>query len=176
MRTLCEEYEGVSKSFRTGHLERELQMVQLSTIQCSCIAILWVSLVSFAAVTLYVASQQVFIFVSVHFVIDSVRKLLDIPTYFIFSTSLHCRQMRDLRFWWLWRFKTWFFWFVTPCINVVDVYSCVWSYMIFHNLMLSAISSDNFGCLHNKVTTLGTCEKWYRKPASITDDVSMNWD
>jgi hypothetical protein len=40
-------YEGVSNIFRTG-LERELQMVQLSAIRCSCIAILWVSLVSFA--------------------------------------------------------------------------------------------------------------------------------
>jgi hypothetical protein len=33
-------YEGVSKSFRTGRLERELQMVQLSAIMCSCIAVL----------------------------------------------------------------------------------------------------------------------------------------
>jgi hypothetical protein len=34
-------YEGVSKSFRTGrHLEGKLQMVQLSAIRCSCIAIL----------------------------------------------------------------------------------------------------------------------------------------
>jgi hypothetical protein len=33
-------YEGVSKSFRTGRLERELQMVQLSATKCSCIAIL----------------------------------------------------------------------------------------------------------------------------------------
>jgi len=33
--------------------------------------------VSFAAITFYVASQRVFIFVSVYFVIDSVRKLLD---------------------------------------------------------------------------------------------------
>jgi hypothetical protein len=33
-------YEGVSKSFRTGRLERELQMAQLSTTRCSCIAIL----------------------------------------------------------------------------------------------------------------------------------------
>jgi hypothetical protein len=32
--------------------------------------------VSFAAITLYVASQRVFIVVSVYFVIDSVRKLL----------------------------------------------------------------------------------------------------
>jgi len=33
-------YEGVSKSFRTGRLERELQMVQLFATMCSCIAIL----------------------------------------------------------------------------------------------------------------------------------------
>jgi hypothetical protein len=33
-------YEGVSKSFRTDRLERELQMVQLSATRCSCIAIL----------------------------------------------------------------------------------------------------------------------------------------
>jgi hypothetical protein len=43
-------------------------MVQLSATRCSCIAILWVSLVSFAAITLCVASQQVFIVVSVYFV------------------------------------------------------------------------------------------------------------
>jgi hypothetical protein len=33
-------YEGVSKSFRTGRLERELQMVQLYATICNCIAIL----------------------------------------------------------------------------------------------------------------------------------------
>jgi hypothetical protein len=33
-------YEGVTKSFRTGRLERELQIVQLSATSCSCIAIL----------------------------------------------------------------------------------------------------------------------------------------
>jgi len=70
-------YEGVSRSFRTGRLERELQMVQLS--RCNCIAILWVSLVSFAAITPCVASQRVF--VVVYLVIDSFRKLLDIPSY-----------------------------------------------------------------------------------------------
>jgi hypothetical protein len=37
--------------------------------------------VSFAAITLFVASQRVFIVVSVYFVIDSVRKLLDTPSY-----------------------------------------------------------------------------------------------
>jgi len=32
--------KGVSKCFWTGHLEQELQMVQLSATRCSCIAIL----------------------------------------------------------------------------------------------------------------------------------------
>jgi hypothetical protein len=36
---------------------------------------------SFAAITLCVASQRVFIAVNVYFVIDSVRKLLDTPPY-----------------------------------------------------------------------------------------------
>jgi hypothetical protein len=33
-------YDGVSKSFRTGRLKRELQMVQLSATRCSYITIL----------------------------------------------------------------------------------------------------------------------------------------
>jgi len=33
-------YEGVSKSFQTVRLERELQMVLLSPTRCSCLAIL----------------------------------------------------------------------------------------------------------------------------------------
>jgi hypothetical protein len=37
--------------------------------------------VSFAAVTRYIASQHVFIVFVVYFVIDSARKLLDIPSY-----------------------------------------------------------------------------------------------
>jgi hypothetical protein len=37
--------------------------------------------VSFAAITLCVASQLVFIVVSVNFVSDSVRKILDTPSY-----------------------------------------------------------------------------------------------
>jgi hypothetical protein len=57
-------YKCVSKIFRTGRLERELQMVQLSAIKCSRIAILWVSLVRFAAITLCVISQRVFVFIS----------------------------------------------------------------------------------------------------------------
>jgi hypothetical protein len=67
------------QSFRTGRLERELQMVLFSATRCSCIAILWVSLVSFAIITLCVASQRVFIVA--YFVIDSVWKLLNVPSY-----------------------------------------------------------------------------------------------
>jgi hypothetical protein len=79
-------YEGVSKSFRTARLERELQMVGLSATRSSCIAILWVILVSFVAITLRVASQRVFIVVIVvYFVINSVRKLL----YTILYSSTH---------------------------------------------------------------------------------------
>jgi hypothetical protein len=73
------ENEGVSKSFRTSHLERKLKMVQLSATRCCCIAVLWVSLVSFAATTLRV------IF---YFVIDSVRKLLDTLSH-IFNLTLY---------------------------------------------------------------------------------------
>jgi hypothetical protein len=44
--------------------------------------------VSFASITLCVASQRVFIaVVTVYFVIDSVRKLLDIPSYITLSAS-----------------------------------------------------------------------------------------
>jgi hypothetical protein len=70
---LSSAYEGESKRFRTGLLEWELQMVHHSATRCGCIAILSVSLVSFAATALLVASQWVFIVVSVYFVIDSVR-------------------------------------------------------------------------------------------------------
>jgi predicted transcriptional regulator len=67
-------------------------MVQLSATKYSYIAILCVSLVSFAAITLCVASQRVTPKVSVYFVIDSVRKVLDIPSYNIFVLYiLSCR-------------------------------------------------------------------------------------
>jgi hypothetical protein len=62
-------------------MERKLQMVQLSATRRSCIAILSVSLVSFAAITLCVASQRGIPKVSVYFVIDLVRKRLDTPSY-----------------------------------------------------------------------------------------------
>jgi hypothetical protein len=64
------EYEDVSRRFRTGRLERELQMVQFPA-----------SLVSFAIITPCVASRRVIPNVSVYFVMNSVRKLLDTHSY-----------------------------------------------------------------------------------------------
>jgi hypothetical protein len=102
-------YEGVSKTFRTGRLERELQMLQLCATRCSCIAIFLgggVSLVSFAAITLCVTCQRMFIVV-VYFVIVSVRKVLDKPSYeqtnrfievFIFCTRRPSGHSKEL-FW-----------------------------------------------------------------------------
>jgi hypothetical protein len=73
-------------------------MVQLSVTRCSYIAILRVSPVSFAAITLCVASQRVFIIVIiiiiiivvvvVYVVIDSVRKLLDTPSYWFYNQNV----------------------------------------------------------------------------------------
>jgi hypothetical protein len=90
-------YEGVSKSFRTGGMERELQMEQLSATRFNCIAILWVSLVSFATtplgaiawvsvvsfvtIILWRGQQRVISKLREYFVIDSVRKLLDASSY-----------------------------------------------------------------------------------------------
>jgi hypothetical protein len=54
----------VSKSFRTCRLERELQMVQLSAARCSCIAILWLSIVSFDAITFMLLLECLFLFIS----------------------------------------------------------------------------------------------------------------
>jgi hypothetical protein len=55
-------------------------MLQLSATRCSCMAILCVSLVSFATITLCIASRRVFVVIIVYFVTDSVRKHLDTPS------------------------------------------------------------------------------------------------
>jgi hypothetical protein len=55
-------------------------MVKLSATRFSYIAVLRVSLVSFADITFCIASQQVFIVV-VYFVIEPVRKLLNTHSY-----------------------------------------------------------------------------------------------
>jgi hypothetical protein len=46
--------------------------------------------VSFAAITICVASQRVFI-VDVYFIIDSVRKLLDTQSYLAFLARNECK-------------------------------------------------------------------------------------
>jgi hypothetical protein len=65
-------------------MEPDLQIVKLSATRCSYIAVLWFSLVSFATISVCVASKQVFtvvvvVVVVVYFVIDTVRLLLDAP-------------------------------------------------------------------------------------------------
>jgi hypothetical protein len=56
--TCSSHYEGVTKSFPTGRLEPELQMIQLSATRCISIDVLWVSLVSFAAIKNYALEQM----------------------------------------------------------------------------------------------------------------------
>jgi hypothetical protein len=62
--------------------------------------------VSFAAITLHVASQQVFVVVSLYFVIDSVRKVLDTHSY---NTEDHFYTLLvnfNHNISWIWTFHT----------------------------------------------------------------------
>jgi hypothetical protein len=52
--------------------------------------------VSFAAITLCVTSQRVIPKVSVYFVIDSFRKLLDTPSY-VLSQTVYLKELRQLK-------------------------------------------------------------------------------
>jgi hypothetical protein len=56
-------------------------MEQVSATRCSCVAVLCVGLVSFAAITICIASYRLFIVVSLYVVIDLARKLLDVPSF-----------------------------------------------------------------------------------------------
>jgi hypothetical protein len=49
--------------------------------------------VSFAAITLCVTFQRVFIVVSIYFVIDSVRKLLDTPSYEMLKRNIFLKPI-----------------------------------------------------------------------------------
>jgi hypothetical protein len=93
-------------------------MVQFSATRCSCIAILRVSLVSFTAITLCVASQRVFIVVVVvvYFVIDSVRKLLDTPSYLSLFSINSIRYVKDNRY------RQYFQTFMTVlCVSITQI-------------------------------------------------------
>jgi hypothetical protein len=79
-------YKRIPYRNNASKIKRILQMVQLSATRCSFIAILWASLVNFAAITLCVASQRAIPKVSIYFVIDSVRIRLETPSYFFFFT------------------------------------------------------------------------------------------
>jgi len=65
--------------------------------------------VSSAAITLCVASQRVFIVVSVYIVIDSVRKLLDTPSYFLPGPYVKCHSS-----------------FTSSCVHHVIITDCRW--------------------------------------------------
>jgi hypothetical protein len=65
-------------------------MVQLSATGCSCIAILCVSLVSFSAITLCVASQRVFIFCCLFRYRLSPGNFWIYPRMFMQNVSLTC--------------------------------------------------------------------------------------
>jgi len=65
-------------------------MVQFFATRRSCITILCVSLLSFAAIILCVASQRVTPNLNVCIFIDSVRELLDTPSYI-------CRTWKRIR-------------------------------------------------------------------------------
>jgi hypothetical protein len=78
-------------------------MVQLSATRYSYIAILWVSLMSSAAMTLCVASQLVFLLLLLlllllsFFVIDSFRKLFYTPSYItFFDRAIPARTHTDV--------------------------------------------------------------------------------
>jgi hypothetical protein len=77
----CLSYEGVYKSFRTGRLERELQVVQLFATRCSCIAIMWVSSSEFCHHKLLYCFSTTVYFCCCLFRYDSVRELFGTPSY-----------------------------------------------------------------------------------------------
>jgi hypothetical protein len=119
---------GCIQIFRTGHLERELQIVQLSATRCSCIAILRVSLVSFAAIALCVASQDVFIFVVVYFVIDSIRRLLDTLSYILLYGELIFENNGSQSLC-MWKFTLCLeYELKISCYMAVRVYECIFAF------------------------------------------------
>jgi hypothetical protein len=77
-------YEGISKSFRLAAWSKWHSSLSLGAVVS---LFFWVSLVSFAAITLCVASQQAFTVV-VYFVMDLVRKLLVTPSYFMHAHTM----------------------------------------------------------------------------------------
>jgi hypothetical protein len=71
-------------------------MVQLSATRCSCVAILCVSLVSFAAITLCVDSQRVFIVVC--FVMTRSGNFWIHPCMIAFGFLIMCASDRGVQF------------------------------------------------------------------------------
>jgi hypothetical protein len=88
-------------------------MVQLSATRCSCIAILWVSLVSLAAITLCDASQRVFIVV--YFVITQPGNFWIQPRMSCSGSSASarcsmCSERKTFGRYWVWTPSAWREW------------------------------------------------------------------
>jgi hypothetical protein len=79
----------VSKSFRTGRLERELQLVQISATRCNCIAVWWVLLPNPLCCFLTSVCCCCCCCCCCWFRYDPVRKLLDTPSYTHTHTHTH---------------------------------------------------------------------------------------
>jgi len=79
-------YEGVPKSFRTGRLERELQMIQLSVTRCSLYSYFVSQSSEFCRHNPLCRLSTSFYCCRRIFRCDSVRKLLDKPSYVTFET------------------------------------------------------------------------------------------
>jgi hypothetical protein len=142
-------HEGVSESFRTGRLYWELQMVHLSATRCSCVAILWVRLVRFAAITLCVTFEWVFVIVSIYFIINSVWKLLDTPSYLCqqYGVVLPKDETASSSYTNLIHLLQYLFWFWTPvCTRVICTFLTVWKWhsnsLQFGKIMVDGLKSE----------------------------------
>jgi hypothetical protein len=87
---------------------------------------------TFAAITLCVASQRVFIVVSVYFVIDSVRKLLGTPSYDINYGGILSNK--------------------NVIFNLSKIYICTAGKMVSNNGMCVEVS-----CLNKRASPIFTC-------------------
>jgi hypothetical protein len=168
--------QGVSKSFRTGRLERERQMVQPSATKCSCIAILWVILVSFVAITICVARQRVSV---VNFIIDWAQKLLHTLSYLCFPNAFSPFPTKfgshSVSPFWL-RAPDWDSW---PYVSLLGTFLCFPSWRVDKSVIweggtvlcpyVLVASSSSSGLRTGRSITVCTTENTTESRSSITN-------
>jgi hypothetical protein len=117
----------------------KLQMLQLSAASCRCIAILWFSLVSFAAITLCVASQRVFFIVVVYLV------MTQSGNFWIYTCTRDLETPKLYSYvWTLMTDDSWVTW------SIVGVVCCSW--FIVKVMVQNGITSVNWTCVTRCVT------------------------